>query len=629
MKSLRIAAATINTTPLAWADNFALVASAIAEAKRRGVGVLCLPELCLSGYGCEDMFLAEGTTSKAMALLLEDVLPLTVGLVLGVGLPVRHRGAVYNCVATFADGRLLGLTAKQNLAGDGIHYEPRWFKEWPEGVRDVTEDGIPIGDLHYSVGGLNFGYEICEDAWVATRPGIRLAAAGVDLILNPSASHFAFGKVDTRERFVIEGSRAFGCGYVYANLCGNEAGRVVYDGGAMIAASGEILARGNRFHRENLLLTTAILDVGLLRTRQAATSSRKPSVGVSNLLIKDSFQMPVPIGRGDGTPEREKWELNHRKEEEFTRALCMALYDYMGKSRTSGFVVSLSGGADSAAVVCLVRYLGDFYGIPVEGMLTTVYQSTKNSSDVTRNAAKVIAGAAGARHHEIDVDAIVDGYIAMTEKAIGRKLTWGQDDLTLQNIQARSRGPSAWMLTNIENKLLLATSNRSEAAVGYATMDGDTCGALSPISGIDKAFLRVWLAWARDVGPYGLKAIPEIRVITDQEPTAELRPVIKGKKQTDEDDLMPYPELDRIEKLAIRDKKGPGEIVAILVDEGHLRADVLDWVKKFFFLWCRNQWKRERFAPGIHLDDENLDPRSWCRFPILSGGFQEELERLN
>ena len=121
------------------------------------------------------------------------------------------------------------------LAGDGIHYEPRWFKPWPLGRRtqiEIEGHDYPLGDIYFDCGGMRIGFEICEDAWVANRPGAELSQHGIDIILNPSASHFAFGKMAVRERFVLEGSRAFGVHYVYANLVGNEAGRAIYDGGA-------------------------------------------------------------------------------------------------------------------------------------------------------------------------------------------------------------------------------------------------------------------------------------------------------------------------------------------------------------------------------------------------------------
>jgi len=264
----------------------------------------------------------------------------------------------------------------------------------------------------------------------------------------------------------------------------------------------------------------------------------------------------------------------------------------------------------------------------VHRLLTTVYQSTKNSGPVTRAAAMEVATAVNATHYEFDVDGIVDAYREIVSSAIGEPLTWDKHDIALQNIQARVRSPGVWMLANLNNALLISTSNRSEAAVGYATMDGDTSGGLSPIAGIDKAFLRNWLIWMELEGPADIGAIPALNSVNQQQPTAELRPL--EDNQTDEDDLMPYDVLDLIERLAIRDKMMPVEVFDQIVTEfpNYERSQLGNWVIRFFRLWCRNQWKRERYAPSFHLDDENLDPKTWCRFPILSGGYDFEIEQL-
>jgi NAD+ synthase (glutamine-hydrolysing) len=216
----------------------------------------------------------------------------------------------------------------------------------------------------------------------------------------------------------------------------------------------------------------------------------------------------------------------------------------------------------------------------------------------------------------------------MVEGAIGRQLDWQSDDIALQNIQARTRAPSVWLLANIFGALLLSTSNRSEAAVGYATMDGDTAGGLSPIAGIDKNYLRKWLVWMEKQGPAGLGPIPALSAVNVQAPTAELRPA--AEQQTDEGDLMPYDLLDAIERAAIRDKRGPLEVYELMHALFPQYDDValVAWIERFFRLFTRNQWKRERYAPSFHFDDENLDPKTWCRFPILSGGFARELAAL-
>ncbi|HEV2695570.1 MAG TPA: NAD(+) synthase [Verrucomicrobiae bacterium] len=659
MKQIHVAAAVLNQTPLDWQHNVANVRRAIQAARAESVAILCLPEMCLTGYGCEDAFHSVNTHQRAWQAL-QELLPETRDMVVSFGLPILHQNGLFNCAALVVDGRLTGLVAKRFLAGDGIHYEPRWFKSWPAGVRDeyTTPDGIvlPMGDIHFDIGGIQIGFEICEDAWVANRPGAALATHGVDLILNPSASHFAFGKLEVRKRFVLEGSRAFGVSYVYANLLGNEAGRAIYDGGALIASGGKLVAAGPRFSFEDFHITGAVIDVDATRMSQARTASFKPDLtGDNKLVVRTPFHWPVakpePKAKPPAYPD---WEASATlKEEEFLRAETLALFDYLRKSRSQGFIVSLSGGADSAAVTCLVALalemalaelgadrikakLAHVRQFPEKiaaknstaALLTTAYQATANSGTVTRAAARTIAEAVGARHLELDVEAIHQGYLQAIETALDRKLGWQQDDIALQNIQARVRSPGIWLLANLNNCLLLATSNRSEAAVGYATMDGDTSGGLSPIAGIDKAFLRQWLRWLETKGPTGLHPIPVLSAVNAQAPTAELRPA--AAKQTDEDDLMPYELLDAIERAAIRDKRAPVEVFELMrSDFPQFTAGQLGiWVERFFRLWSRNQWKRERYAPSFHLDDENLDPKTWCRWPILSGGFEQELAEL-
>jgi len=663
MKLIRVGAGVLNQVPLDWKGNAARIRACIEEARSQGVSILCLPELCITGYGCEDAFFSRGVHEAALRTLRE-VVPATKGMVVSLGLPLFHGSAVVNAVCLAADGKILGFVAKKHLAGDGIHYEPRWFKPWPSGSRaevelpghgpDAAVFRCPIGDLLFEVGDVRIGFEICEDAWVAQRPGAALAAKGVDVIMNPSASHFAFGKQAVRERLVLEGSRAFGVSYIYSNLLGNEAGRIIYDGGALIACNGKMMARGPRFSFADHRLTTALVDVDATRMSQARTASFQPDLARpdSDCVWADlKYPALEPVA---ALAEPTSWEASPRlKHEELTRALALGLFDYLRKSRSAGLVVSLSGGCDSAVVATVsalmvdlgvaelglagfldkLRYVQRLAGVrdareAARRLLTCVYQSTRNSSEVTRSAARAVADAIGAEFHELDVDALVGRYTEMVSAAVGRSLGWGTDDVTLQNIQARVRGPAAWMITNIQNALLLSTSNRSEAAVGYATMDGDTCGGLSPIAGVDKAFLRQYLVWLETEGPAGLRPIPALAAVTCQAPTAELRP--SEQKQTDEKDLMPYDLLDAVERAAIRDKLTPLEVYKQMraafpkIEATQLGA----WVARFFELWCRNQWKRERYAPSFHLDDENLDPKTWCRFPILSSGYESELEEL-
>ena len=614
MANYKIGGATVNQTPLDWRHNISNIKNALRQARKDQIDILCLPELCITSYGCEDLFLSNWLPKKAKAFLPELVEE-TEGLFTALTLPLYHNGLLYNCAVVVHDKKILGVYAKQFMALDGVHYEPRWFSPWPTGEQSTIEiDGnsYPIGDLTFDFKEWKIGFEICEDAWRGDdRPACRLEKQGVNLILNPSASHFAMQKTLERIDLVTETSKSFKCTYVFANLLGNEAGRMIYDGEILIAQHGELLLRNDLLSFEHFQVKFLDIEFGQPNHPQ-----------LTNIVPPDS------------------------KEEEFPRAAALALYDYLRKSKSQGFVLSLSGGADSSTCAILVAemvrrglaQLGDSIFLNrinkkalagssdkeiVGKLLTTAYQATKNSSDKTLNAAQSLADSIGATFYHWNVDKEVDEYTQTIENILGQSLDWESHDIPLQNIQARSRSPIIWMLANIKNSILLTTSNRSEGDLGYATMDGDTSGSLAPISSIDKAFIIKWLRYAEEkLGYDGLSFVNSLK------PTAELRPSIQ--EQTDEDDLMPYSIMVEIEKLAIKDHRSPLEVYNALKLIKLESEELLKiHITKFYRLWSQNQWKRERLAPAFHLDEFNVDPRTWCRFPILSNGFADELEELS
>lgn len=607
---IKIGGATVNQIPFDWNNNTRNILEAIEEARKQQIRILCFPELCVTGYGCEDLFLSDWLAEHAWKEVLK-IRDYTQDITICIGLPVRLEGVTYNGSCVISNRKIIGITFKQNLARDGVHYEPRWFDPWvPYRTVELVlgNEKIQAGDLIYEIEGVKFGFEICEDGWRKNyRPGYRLMERGVNLIMNPSASHFAMGKSTLREReVVLDGSVAFNCVYLFTNLLGNEAGKMIYDGDIIIAQKGKLLAVNKRLSFRSYTILACSVDF-----KNPEQSEVIPSAD-----IKD-------------------------KNEELTQAVALALYDYARKSKAKGFVLSLSGGADSSSCAVFVAEMvrravaevgWDIFnkalGIEahdlkdaVSKLLTCAYQGTINSSSQTFNAAKSLADSIGAEFHQWTIDEEVNSYSRKIENAIGRKLTWDQDDVTLQNIQARSRSPIIWMLANVKRAVLLTTSNRSEGDVGYATMDGDTSGSLSPIAGLSKVFILQWLRWAeKNLNHTGLN------LVNNLQPTAELRPL--ERNQTDEDDLMPYTVLAEIEKWAILQRRSPLQVYEVMkINYDH--ALLKNWIRKFFRLWSANQWKRERLAPAFHLDDLNVDPRTWCRFPILSSGFSEELAKLD
>ena len=622
MTKLKLAGAALNQTPLDWQNNLDNIQQAIGQARAQQVEILCLPELCVTGYGSEDLFLGRWFSEKALGFL-DSIREWCADITVAIGLPMWFEDNLYNCTCLIQNQRIQGFIPKQHLANDGVHYEPRWFKAWPAG--ELTEfiyldEAYPFGDRLYELHGIKIGFEICEDAWVGNRrPACRLFEKGVQLILNPSASHFAFEKSAFRKNLVINSSKNFNCVYVYSNLLGNESGRMIFDGDIFIAQNGQLIQRNQKLSFEQINLTSALIDFQDPQQSQAD-------------LVQDTHDTKV----------------------EFVKAVTLALFDYMRKSRSKGFVLSLSGGADSSICTVLVtemvrrgtRELGvvpflEKIGLPelikevetmeparavqriMEDVLICAYQGTVNSSQATFDSAKNLADSVGATFYHWTIDDEVASYTSKVEQALKRQLNWQCDDIALQNIQARARAPIIWMFANIKNSLLLATSNRSEGDVGYATMDGDTCGSISPIAAVDKQFILDWLIWAEQHLDY-----PALEGVNNLQPTAELRPL--DQSQTDEGDLMPYRVIVAIERLAIRDRLSPKEVFSTL-QETDLEPPqlLLKHIIKFYRLWSRNQWKRERLAPSFHLDDFNVDPKTWCRFPILSGGYQEELNELD
>ncbi len=599
---IKPAAAALNQTPIDWTNNVKNIIEAIALAKNEGANLLLTPEMSITGYGCEDLFAADWLYEKALTVIVNEIAPQATDILVFVGLPMKWNNQCYNCLAGVLNGKLLGITAKQYLANGGVYYEPRWFKAWEAGKLESIEiqgDTIPFGEVVYEYQKQKIGIEICQDAWEKlNRPAYSYAKKGVDLLLIANASHFCFQKYTNRELLVQEAAD-LGLDTIYVNLLGNEAGTLIFDGDIIYAKAYEIVSYTHeRFSFQQVEVATFNSD---LASKNADLS----------------------------------------KEEEFRKAGALALWDYCRKSNSKGYVLSLSGGADSSCCAVLVaemvkeavEALGEeaVYKalrfnpeLPlIQQALVTAYQGTENSSTDTYLSAKGLAENIGATFYRWEIGDSVKEVTTAIESVLGRPLTWQTDDIALQNVQARARSPFIWMLTNISGGLLITTSNRSEGDVGYATMDGDMSGSIAPIAGVDKEFVRHWLLWAeKELGYFGLHRVNNLA------PSAELRPL--EMTQTDEADLMPYPLLRDIEYQAIKLGKSPLEVYSSLSSTNTANQELLKKsITKFFTLWSRNQWKRERMAPSFNFDDFNVSPRSWYRFPILSGSYLSELKELN
>jgi NAD+ synthase (glutamine-hydrolysing) len=624
MPNLNIATSSLNLTPLDWAGNARSICSVIDDSRNAGVELLCFPELTISGYGCEDMFFADWVIDKAINELLK-IRDYSSNITCVVGCPFIFKGLRYNCAVVISNGKIIGIVPKQNLANSGVYYESRWFTPWMGEVDSLELKGekIPFGKLIFNLKNIKWGIEICEDAWVSSRPLSEYAKQGVSFVLNPSASHFTLGKFGQRLALAKKAnSLVDDLVYVYANHQGNEAGRLIYDGGSFISRGQDLLTSTKRFSFRDYEIVSSNLEFDC---KEIASSD-------ANYCLIEISDYPVESRVALAS---EFYDPYLSKEEEFTQSVSLALFDYLRKSRHKAFVISLSGGADSSACAVLsyialklaMMERGDDYvrkvlrqeehnGINFSEAIICAYLGTKNSSIKTYDASESLANDIGARFLSYEIDDVVKSYTDKIENTF-KDLSWANDDIALQNIQARSRGPLVWLLANLSGGLLLATSNRSEAAVGYTTMDGDTCGGISPIGGINKSFLLSWLKWFSESKNHNYGEFPGLKKVLSNKPTAELRP--SEMSQSDEADLMPYEILDFIEREFLIARKTEEELVsAVMLKFGRDMESSRSMVSKFLNLWTINQWKRERYAPSFHVDEESLDPKSWCRYPILS-----------
>jgi NAD+ synthase (glutamine-hydrolysing) len=399
-----VSAGALNQLPLDWEGNRQRILQAVFQAQEQGAALLCLPELCISGYGCEDQFLAPFTAQKSWESL-ELIAAATTEIVVIVGLALPFEGELYNVSAIVSRGKIQALVPKQFLADDGVHYEPRWFKAWEKGRRTQYKN-IPLGDYRIHFAGITLGIEICQDAWEGdNRPAYDLARRGVSVVCNPTASHFAFGKAEIRKSLVLEGAKIIDGAYVFANLLGNEAGRIIFDGDAYIAHEGTILQQSPRFSYQ---------DVSLISHELFLPIREEKGEDVVVFELKLSSENKV------SAVEIPAWESSStKKEEEFSRSIALGLFDYLRKSRSQGWVLSLSGGADSSAIASLcslsiqnaIADLGweglktklDYIPLSLKDrvmadLLTTIYQGTVNSSQNTRDSARELAEWIGSTH---------------------------------------------------------------------------------------------------------------------------------------------------------------------------------------------------------------------------------------
>ncbi len=563
MTRLRIALAQIDPTVGDLDGNVAKICAAYDAAEAAGCDIVAFPELAITGYPPEDLVLKPGFVADNLAAL-SAVAARTRRCAAVVGYVAADRD-LYNAAAVCAGGEVLGTYRKRLLPNYAVFDEARYFT--PGDASDPYE--------LYVIGGVKVGISICEDVWSPTGPLAEQAAGGAELNININGSPFHTGKAHARERMLATRAADASCALVYVNqVCGQD--ELVFDGGSMVFdADGELMARAAMF-TEELLVTDLVIEPvyrkRLLDPRGRRTEQPMRLVQVSDAPVAHSDVL-APQLASLPDPDAELYD-----------ALVLGTRDYVRKNGFTDVVIGLSGGIDSTLVACVaVDALGADH---VHG----VSMPSRYSSDHSKSDAADLAQKLGIDYRTVAIEPAFAAYLDMTAEAFAGKPA----DLTEENLQSRIRGTTLMALSNKFGWMVLTTGNKSEMAVGYFTIYGDSVGGYGVIKDVLKT--RVY-----DLCRYvnrrdGRETINE-SVIT-KPPSAELRP-----DQRDDQSLPPYEVLDPILRL----------YAAEIVEMGHDEAIV----RRVTRLVDINEYKRRQCPPGVRVSVKAFGKDR--RLPITNG----------
>jgi NAD+ synthase (glutamine-hydrolysing) len=530
------------------------ILSGISDAKAAGAQLVVFPELTITGYPPEDLLLKEHFLA-ATREALERVARAVDGIVAIVGFPERADD-VYNACAVLCEGGIRAIYRKVFLPNYGVFDEQRYFQSG-SGGGVVELDDVAIG------------LTVCEDIWEPGPPASHEALAGATLLVNLSASPYHVGKGSERERMLIQRARDNVAVVAFCNLVGGQ-DELVFDGHSLVIDhEGNVVARAAQFREELLMATVdpqAPRAVRLRdpRHRPAIRSARPDAPVLAQLPLPDRTSEAGEVG-GSVTPVLNRLEEVHA-------ALVLGLRDYVEKNGFRHVVLGISGGIDSALVaVIAVDALGP------DRVSAAVMPSSYSSAETQRDARELAANL-GIEVIELPIEEAMSAYRTTLEGVFDGRPA----DLTEENLQARIRGNLLMALSNKFGWLVLTTGNKSEMAVGYSTLYGDTAGGFAVIKDCPKTLVYELARHRND----RREVIPPS--ILDRAPSAELRP-----DQRDSDSLPPYEVLDPILDGYIEDDLGQAELV--------LRGFDPTEVQRVITLVDRAEYKRRQAPPGIKI----------------------------
>ena len=639
---VKVAAGTPKIRVADCAHNGEQIITLMRQAVDRGVKVLTLPELCLTGYTCGDLFLQD-TLLRGAEEALACVLTETAGLdlVAALGLPVRNPwdNKLYNCAAVIQKGEILALIPKTHIPNYGEFYEARWFATGKDVDVTVELCGQQVWMSPNCVlacetmPGLVLGVEICEDLWAAQPPSGTLARSGATLILNLSASDEVAGKAAYRRDLVRGQSGRLVCGYVYADAgAGESSTDLVFAGHNMVAENGTLLAE-TRF---NTGLTISEIDVDRLVYERRRMNTFTPpdttpmerahALGVSRIsfsLEASDTELTRSVSPSPFVPQGERDRAERC--DEILRVAALGLKQRLEHTRAACAVIGLSGGLDSTLAILITAMAFDLLGRDHREILA-VTMPCFGTTARTRSNAEILAEELGTSFREVNIGEAVRRHFA----DIGQSMD--DHSVTFENAQARERTQVLMDLANQRGGLVIGTGDLSELALGWATYNGDHMSMYGVNASIPKTLVRHLVAFVAD--DKGGRLARVLQDILDTPVSPELLPPKDGQiAQKTEDLVGPYELHDFFLYYAVRWGFSPRKVFRLALyalGDRYDRDTLLRWLENFYRRFFVQQFKRSCLPDGPKVGTLTLSPRGDWRMPsdAAAGLWLSELDRL-
>ena len=614
--------------------NVMQIESLMAQAEGKGVEILVTPELCITGYSCQDLFREQLLLDKAEEGIIQ-LLDFTRKLdtILIVGAPVLVNSLLYNCAVVIQRGQILGVVPKTYLPNYGEFYEKRWFASAQDlNPTDIYLAGSPVHvssePILFTTGdGVKFGVEICEDVWAPIPPSNNLALAGADIVFNLSASDELIGKHDYLRGLLAQQSARTISGYVYASCgFGESTQDVVYGGNAMIFENGKILAEGERFSFQPQIQVGQI-DIEKLRTeRRQNTTFINAQRGAHALNIPAKAVTPkefVLTRDIDAHPFIPKSGDMQTRCEEILNIQVAGLAKRLYHINAQTAVIGISGGLDSTLALLVTVKAFDKLGLDRKGIIGVTMPGFGTTDRTYNNAIKLMQ-TLGITIREISIAKAVTQHF----EDIGHDMK--QHDITYENSQARERTQILMDVANQVNGIVVGTGDLSELALGWATYNGDHMSMYGVNAGVPKTLIKYLVSYVA-----GEMATDTLLDIVDTPISPELIPADEQGhiKQKTEDLVGPYELHDFFIYYFLRYGFRPAKIF-IMAQKAFKDAYDDETIKKWLKTFCRRfftqQFKRSCLPDGPKVGSVSLSPRGDWRMPsdASSALWLKECEKL-